>query len=1479
MRRKQWKQGRTIVRSIHNTALALTLATAMFFGMLPVQELRAEESKKDQAATAAEGIQYERIDISTAEQFADFASKCYLDSWSENKYVSLKADIDLTGTEIHVVPVFNGIFDGVGHTISGFDYVGDGYVVGLFRYVESQGLIQNLTLKGNIASENQKECIGSICGVNYGTIKNCTFQGTVSGRDTVGGIAGINGSTGMISGCAAKGRITGYYSTGGVAGINHGTLNYCSNRAGINDNSEWVEEDDEMGTGAGILESLTGGDDSELYSGVDTGGIAGFSDGVIVRCTNSGTVGYEHTGYNIGGIVGRQSGVVSLCNNNGTVYGRKDIGGIVGQMEPFIEINEAESLKDAVDKLHDLIDKTINDMQATKNGVKHDFDVLMEFGDGAVDAADVLAEQIGDFVDDNLDQAQALSDRVDHVMEMTPGVLNNFEAAENSFTNAVNTLRNVSDSLGRITSVGDEAYDASKDKRITLLHTVGGYIISDSYNPKAGEEVTITAVTDGAEEAYQLSTVKVVKVTDGSEVAVSKKSDSDVAYTFEMPAENVRVEAYFEPKEGISAGDENEIEIGTELETETDSEEESEDGTKHTGERESEPSSIETKPSTEPGTDTPGSTETPDRTESADSSGMPGSTETPDRTESAESPENPGSTETPDRTESAESPENPGTPGSTETPDSTESASGPETPGSTETPDSTESADSPEGTDTPESTGAPAGTADAENNSFTTRATPLVGFGAGAAFLSGAAGSPVIKITSNLSGNASCLFNDSRDRATITVEPSGGYTVNYVNLNGSRISADSGNSYAFPIEAEQEYYFDINFKKVTTKSGAADNAKTEIENAIREAQDAANKINDKINNSGTISVDELQKMLSATTTVMENTEILAEIYGDQAADSLRAVNSDLGSTSDNLKSALDAVKSATRGTRDIADYMNAQPDINFTKLGAVYDYNRINLNNYLQGISDSLQNLSNNASGYSDVVNADLKAVNDQVNVVFNLLADRLTGAQKLELSQIYEDAGDEDIDAITTGRAESCRNKGFIKGDINVGGIAGSMAIDDEDFKDSAAGAIEYEIGRRYITKCLVTASVNEGYVTSKKNGAGGICGYMNHGIIVDSESYGSVESTEGDYVGGICGESLTIITSCYALCSVSGNKNVGGIAGYADTLKDCYSMADVHSENGRAGAIAGQVSGQIAEYDKVGTEMADSDESDEPAELKVSGNYYVGEGVHGIDDISYMGVAEPISYADLLAVEQLPAQFWHLKVIYKIEDTYLGSEEVKYGEKLDKLNFPQIPGREGFYGEWPDVSDMTMNGTIVVEAQYKDNVTVVQSDKNEVIADEGQWQKPYALVEDVFTEDTVLNVKVSDKTPPQEAAEKQYVVYEVILENGGIKETDSFSLRILNPYEEAVVYGYRDGTWTALESKSRGQYMQVDMMGTQQYFCVVENTSNLMVIVACAAAGVVVLILVVVLFKKGRAKRRQKRQKKAEEANPSTDPKESGR
>lgn len=1641
---------------LHRKVLALTLTAVLAFGTVPAQGIFAAEDAKKTQASSQEDIQYERIDIRTAEEFAEFASKCYLDSWSENKYVSLKADIDLAGTDIRIIPVFNGVFDGVGHTISGFDYTGDGYIVGLFRYVERQGLIQNLTLKGTVEAENQKECIGSLCGVNYGTIKNCAFQGTVSGRSTVGGLVGINGDTGVITGCSVKGRVTGYYSTGGIAGINHGTLNYCSNRAGINDDSAWVEQDDEMGTGMGILESLASDDNSELYSGVDTGGIAGYSDGMITRCSNTGTVGYEHTGYNIGGIAGRQSGVVSLCTNSGTVYGRKDIGGIVGQMEPYIEVNEAESIRKAVDKLHDLIDKTINDMQASKDGVKRDFDTLTQYSDNAVDAADALAEQIGDFVDDNLDQAQALVDRLDHVMEMTPAVFDDFEAAENSFTNAVNALKEVSSDLGRISDIGDEAYDVSRNKRITLLHTVGGYIVANSYNPSAGEEVEIKVELDESQGDYHLTRIDVAKASDGEKITTLETAP----YIFTMPVENVRVEAYFEPGEGILIRSDDAdssfdrgpepSEIETETETDSETETESETETQSSSIAETEDSSTpesssaaesETENDSTTGSNSAAETEGSSTAESSSAagSGTESSTEGSSTTETSSETEG-GSTEDSSTTETSSS-ENGSTEGSSTTETSgtesgstegsstteTSGAAGSEAQSSTVDSSTTESSSSDEsvaetqsssgGSNRNEENGSEAGSSEESNNDGVsssqesgsdadnstagsgttelskttlsdTEAELRVLYGAGASFLGGAAGDviqggesddsvggnedsgivsdaasaskdktsneadsdkpsngegndktsveagddkpndkaesgkpsnkvgnektsdkaesndssdqkdnkwdifdkddekddddkdasdkdgtagtgSVIKISSNLSGSASCLPNGSKDKATVTAEPSGGYTVEYVTLDGSRIAPDSGNSYSFPLKDDSEYSVYIHFRKVTTKSGTVENAKSEIEYAIREAQDAIQKINDRFNDKDTISAAELQKMLSATTTVMENIHILADIYGDKIADTFDAVNRDLSSTSNHLKSALDSVKNATRHTRDIANYMNGQPDINFTKLGAEYDYNRVNLHNQLEAISASLSNLTNNASYYSDVVNADLKAVNDQINVIFNLLADRLTDVQKLGLDEFYEDVDDQDIESITTGRTEACKNKGLIKGDINVGGIAGSMSIDDEDLEDSAAGSIEYELGNRYITKCLVTGSVNEGYVTAKKNGAGGICGYMNHGIIIDSESYGSVESTEGDYVGGICGESFTIIKRCYTLCSVSGNRNVGGIAGYADTLKDCYSMAEVLSENGRAGAIAGQLSGQLSEqitgYNK------NKEELDETSGPKVANNYYVGEAVHGIDNISYTGVAEPISYEDLLAVEQLPAEFEHLKVIYKVEDTYLGSEEVKYGERLDKLHFPQIPGKEGFYGEWPDVSDRIMNGTIVVEAEYKNNVTVVQSNNGEgaFVEDEqqGQWQKSYALVEDIFTENTVLNAKISDIAPPAEAEGKQYVVYDVTLENSGLNEAYSFSLRILNPYEDATVYGCKDGVWTELESKIRGQYLQVSMTGTQEYFCVVENTSNRVMLIACAAAAVVVLILLVVMVKKASARRKQRRQRKEQE------------
>ena len=269
-------------------------------------------------------------------------------------------------------------------------------------------------------------------------------------------------------------------------------------------------------------------------------------------------------------------------------------------------------------------------------------------------------------------------------------------------------------------------------------------------------------------------------------------------------------------------------------------------------------------------------------------------------------------------------------------------------------------------------------------------------------------------------------------------------------------------------------------------------------------------------------VESLGAMSTSASAILSSLTTIYNILAPYTSDAAKAARNDLEKATNQIQDMLDALRSANNGVKGIVNYMNAQPDVRFSQLGEAFDLSKENFHNQLKGLSNSIKSLSDNAVSYSDRINDDLRAVNDQLNVVFNLLADRMVDMENLSIEELYEDVDDDKIDTITTGRTDACTNKGIIKGDINVGGIAGAMSIDEEDPEDSAAGTMDYKIGRRFIMKCLVTDSVNEGYITAKKNGAGGICGYMNHGIIVDSEGYGSVESTEGDYVGGICGESF---------------------------------------------------------------------------------------------------------------------------------------------------------------------------------------------------------------------------------------------------------------------------------------------------------------------------------------------------------------------
>lgn len=294
------------------------------------------------------------LPISTVDQFLTFAENCRLDSYSENLRVILQADLDLTDVPFGGIPIFCGSFDGQGHTIRGISLTCDGSNLGLFRYLTRDAQVENLHLEGSITPKGSESTVGGIVGNNAGTIVGCSFSGTVSGGDYVGGIVGSNAVTGIVEDCQMDGSLSGKHFVGGIAGSNSGVLRDCTNNALVNTtaNQNSVELSDIT------MDSLRS---SEAVNTVtDIGGIAGTNGGVIRSCENTGDVGYLRMGYNIGGIAGSQMGYITGCVNRGLVQGRKEVGGIAGQMEPVSLIEYTE------DTLQ-ILQKQMNAMSALTN--------------------------------------------------------------------------------------------------------------------------------------------------------------------------------------------------------------------------------------------------------------------------------------------------------------------------------------------------------------------------------------------------------------------------------------------------------------------------------------------------------------------------------------------------------------------------------------------------------------------------------------------------------------------------------------------------------------------------------------------------------------------------------------------------------------------------------------------------------------------------------------------------------------------------------------------------------------------------------------------------------------------------------------------------------------------------------------------------------------------------------------------------------
>ena len=443
------------------------------------EETQTEETQTEETQTEeTQAIEIkETISIYTPEDLVALGESCSLDTWSLDKQVVLEADISLSEVDFEPIATFGGIFEGNGHVISDWNLTGDFAPAGLFGIVQSTGRVRDLTLEGTVEPGGEGSNVGGIAGENYGRLENCTFSGTVTGKRSTGGIAGSN--YGTITGCSAEGALTGTDRTGGIAGYNDGKIVSCRNAMSIN--TESVDPTIDI-TKVDLNFNLDLGKKADIDvsdAASDTGGIAGYSCGIIAASSNTGTIGYPHIGYNLGGIAGRNCGFIENCENSGSLMGRKDVGGVVGQIEPHVQTLLSQDYLDTLSKqfenLGNLVSRAGSNGAASGGDIRSSIQALTGYQSSARSAVNDLVESAKN-LEFNESALASLGDSIH-------GMVNAGGSLERSVGDGLETLTDdVSAISGQIQSISKTfalATEDAKKETVTDISDVDLDAISD----------------------------------------------------------------------------------------------------------------------------------------------------------------------------------------------------------------------------------------------------------------------------------------------------------------------------------------------------------------------------------------------------------------------------------------------------------------------------------------------------------------------------------------------------------------------------------------------------------------------------------------------------------------------------------------------------------------------------------------------------------------------------------------------------------------------------------------------------------------------------------------------------------------------------------------------------------------------------------------------------------------------------------------
>ncbi len=319
-----------------------------------VIQLFAEENLAEMDEQAA-------VEIGTLEELLAFAASVTDGSMGgyAGQTVLLTADIDCAGADWQPIGtmdlndgsnyacMFQGVFDGQGHTISNVSFSSDYPICGAGIFGMNLGEVKNLNAE-NVrihCTDDYSMAIGGIVGYNMGLIHDCTLSGEneIAGVNATGGIAG--GSTGTVYNCAVEGttiRVLGdndfsdgrivqcdVAECGGliIGGSFGGTMDNCTAKGTI-----IAEGNEPVGLGgiAGCLEMMDSvtncSVEVEIISdqgGHAIGGLCGYSGTHSV-----GDIALESEGI----IASNYPGVIDNCQVTVkmNVPGATHVGGLVG---------------------------------------------------------------------------------------------------------------------------------------------------------------------------------------------------------------------------------------------------------------------------------------------------------------------------------------------------------------------------------------------------------------------------------------------------------------------------------------------------------------------------------------------------------------------------------------------------------------------------------------------------------------------------------------------------------------------------------------------------------------------------------------------------------------------------------------------------------------------------------------------------------------------------------------------------------------------------------------------------------------------------------------------------------------------------------------------------------------------------------------------------------------------------------------------